>query len=60
MSPRSTDGRIVVECATAAAIGDSVSLDGVCLTVVDADARSLSFDAVPETLARVEAVPATA
>ena len=51
----SFDGsRIVVECATAAAIGDSVSLDGVCLTVVDADTSSLSFDAVPETLARVK------
>ena len=47
-------GRIVVECATAAAVGDSVALDGVCLTVVDAGTSSLSFDAVPETLARVK------
>jgi riboflavin synthase len=51
----SFDGsRIVVECATAAGIGDSVALNGVCLTVVDADTSSLSFDAVPETLARVK------
>ncbi len=50
----SADGRIVVECVTAAAVGDSVALDGVCLTVVDGDARSLSFEAVPETLARVK------
>jgi riboflavin synthase len=48
------DGRIVVECATAAAVGDSVALDGVCLTVVDAGTSALSFDAVPETLARVK------
>ena len=47
-------GRIVVECSTAAAVGDSVALDGVCLTVVDGNSSSLSFDAVPETLARVK------
>ena len=48
------DGRLVVECATAATLGDSVALDGVCLTVVDGTADSLSFDVVPETLARVK------
>jgi riboflavin synthase alpha subunit len=32
--------------------GDSVALDGCCLTVVLADGRALSFDAVPETLRR--------
>jgi riboflavin synthase len=32
--------------------GDSVAIDGVCLTVVACDESSLSFDAVPETLAR--------
>ena len=46
--------RIVVECATAAGVGDSVALDGVCLTVVGGNSSSLSFDAVPETLARVK------
>ena len=50
----SNGGRIVVECTTAAAIGDSVALDGVCLTVVGGAADSLSFDVVPETLARVK------
>ena len=35
-------------------VGDSVALDGVCLTVVDGAADRLSFDAVPETLARVK------
>jgi len=38
--------------AAQAAVGDSVAISGVCLTVVDVDDRTLSFDAVPETLAR--------
>ncbi len=46
------DGRLRVESKLAAAIGDSVSVGGVCLTVVDGDRRTLAFDAVPETLAR--------
>jgi riboflavin synthase len=45
-------GRLRVESSLAAAIGDSVSIDGCCLTVVDGDRRTLAFDAVPETLAR--------
>lgn len=32
------------------AIGDSVALDGVCLTVVGIDEAKLDFDAIPETL----------
>ena len=47
--------RLVVEApetAAAAALGDSVAVGGVCLTVVAAGAGSLSFDAVPETLSR--------
>ncbi len=35
-----------------AAVGDSIAVDGCCLTVVDGDRRTLAFDAVPETLAR--------
>jgi riboflavin synthase len=46
------DGRLRVESSIAAAIGDSVAIDGVCLTVVDGDRKTLGFDAVPETLAR--------
>ena len=46
------DGRLRVESAIAAAIGDSVAIDGVCLTVVDGDRKTLAFEAVPETLAR--------
>ena len=47
-------GRLVVACSTEAAVGDSVALDGVCLTVVDAAPGRLSFDVVPETLDRVK------
>ena len=47
-------GRLVVECTTTAKLGDSVALDGVCLTVVDGSSNSLSFDVVPETLACVK------
>jgi riboflavin synthase len=38
--------------AAEVAIGDSVSLSGCCLTVVEAADGTLAFDAVPETLAR--------
>ena len=47
--------RLVVaapEAAAAAAPGDSISVDGVCLTVVEVGDGRLGFDAVPETLAR--------
>lgn len=48
------DGRLVVECRTVAALGDSIALDGVCLTVVEASTNRLSFDVVPETVARAK------
>jgi riboflavin synthase len=47
--------RVVVEApATAAetALGDSISIGGVCLTVTANEAGALAFDAVPETLRR--------
>lgn len=47
--------RLTVEApqtAPAAGIGDSVALNGVCLTVTELDGDRLAFDAVPETLAR--------
>ncbi len=50
----SDGGRIVIECRTVSALGDSVALDGVCLTVVDSAADRLAFDVVPETLSRVK------
>jgi riboflavin synthase alpha subunit len=48
------DGRLVVESDIAASIGDSVAVDGVCLTVVEAHDGRLGFDVVPETLRRVK------
>lgn len=47
-------GRLVVESDTAAEIGDSVAVDGVCLTVVENGGGALAFDVVPETLARAK------
>jgi len=47
--------RLVVEApetAAAAALGDSIAVGGVCLTVVAASEGRVSFDAVPETLSR--------
>ena len=47
--------RLLVEApATAAAtgVGDSVAIDGCCLTAVAVEQGTLAFDAVPETLSR--------
>jgi riboflavin synthase len=47
--------RLVVAGAKTAAgvsVGDSVSVAGVCLTVVEAGQGRLAFDVVPETVAR--------
>ena len=47
--------RLVVaasETAASAAVGDSVAVAGVCLTVVEVGEGRLAFDVVPETLAR--------
>jgi riboflavin synthase len=49
------NGRLTIsapETAHGVQLGDSVAIDGVCLTVVAFDESSLSFDAVPETLSR--------
>ena len=48
------DGRLVVESATTAELGDSVAVDGVCLTVVAVEPGRLFFDVVPETVSRVK------
>ena len=48
------DGRLVVESATPAEPGDSIAVDGVCLTVVENGNGRLAFDVVPETLARTK------
>jgi riboflavin synthase len=47
-------GRLVVESGVRAAIGDSVAVNGVCLTVVDAPDGRLAFDVVQETLDRTK------
>jgi riboflavin synthase len=47
-------GRLVVECGTGAEVGDSVAIDGVCLTVVEAVNGRLAFDVVAETLTRAK------
>ena len=48
------DGRLVVERGSVeAAIGDSVAVDGVCLTVVERGEKTLAFDVVAETVSRV-------
>jgi riboflavin synthase alpha subunit len=50
---RDGDGiRLVVQAGTEAAVGDSVAIAGVCLTVVENGGGRLAFDAVPETLER--------
>jgi riboflavin synthase len=49
----SFDGsRLVVETDTEAAVGDSVAIAGVCLTVTGRENGSLAFDVVAETLDR--------
>jgi riboflavin synthase len=48
------DGRLVVESGLQPERGDSVSVDGVCLTVVERQNGRLAFDVVPETLARTK------
>ena len=47
-------GRLEVETGVEAALGDSVAIDGACLTVVGAEDGRLAFDVVPETVARVK------
>ena len=47
-------GRLVVETGVRAGVGESVAVDGVCLTVVEAENGRLAFDVVPETLQRVK------
>ena len=46
--------RLRVESRLRPQVGDSVAVDGVCLTVVDARDGHLAFDVVPETLARTK------
>src|SRR2546429_2169768 len=47
-------GRLVVESRIEAEVGDSVAVDGVCLTVADAQNGTLVFDVMVETLNRAK------
>jgi len=47
-------GRLVIESGIEAQIGDSVAVDGVCLTVTEAQNGSLVFDVMVETLNRAK------
>ena len=48
------DRRLVVESSLKPEVGDSINVDGVCLTVVEAQNGHLSFDVMEETLARAK------
>jgi riboflavin synthase len=47
-------GRLVVESTLAPGVGDSISVDGTCLTVVDASNGTLAFDVMTETTDRAK------
>ena len=47
-------GRLVVESSLEPTVGDSVAVDGVCLTVAERTNSSLAFDVMPETLRRAK------
>lgn len=48
------DGRLVVRSSLEPRVGDSISVDGTCLTVVDASNGHLSFDVMSETTDRAK------
>jgi riboflavin synthase len=48
------DGRLVIEAGTTAELGESIAVDGVCLTVVGNEGGRLAFAVVPETVSRVK------
>ena len=47
-------GRLVIESTLQPGVGDSISVDGTCLTVVDASNGHLSFDVMQETTDRAK------
>jgi riboflavin synthase len=48
------DGRLVIETGLTAGIGDSIAVDGVCITVVENGGGRLAFDIHRETQARAK------
>jgi riboflavin synthase alpha subunit len=51
---RFENGRLEVETGVEAGLGDSVAIDGACLTVVASENGRLAFDVVAETVSRVK------
>lgn len=49
-APAGVRVRVSADLATSAVLGESVCVNGVCLTVVEASAHGLLFDVSPETL----------
>ena len=49
-----SDGRLVVATSLNAQLGESVAVDGVCLTVVECNRGTLAFDVVEETRSRTK------
>jgi riboflavin synthase len=47
-------GRLIVESTFDPEIGDSIAVDGICLTVAGRDNGRLTFDVMPETVARAK------
>jgi riboflavin synthase len=48
------DGRLVIASSLTPAVGDSISVDGTCLTVVGASNGQLAFDVMDETTDRAK------
>jgi riboflavin synthase len=48
------DDRLVVESSLQPSVGDSINVDGVCLTVVESQNGHLAFDVMDETRARAK------
>jgi riboflavin synthase len=46
--------RLVVESSLQPSVGDSINVDGVCLTVVESQNGNLAFDVMDETKARAK------
>jgi riboflavin synthase len=54
-TPHTTGSRLRIQCALVRedlATGDSISVNGVCLTAVDLESNSFAADLAPETLRR--------
>jgi riboflavin synthase len=47
-------GRLIVESLLDPGVGESVAVDGVCLTVAERTDGQLAFDVMPETLSRAK------